>query len=424
MLAAHSDSEAPPTRRRVARFATAVVLLGGLVLTALVNRGYLERVVYTRTLERDLLKTEDAVLHWGSPQARLKVRAYLPLDCLCQGDRIRVLSEASRQYGDRIYIELVNIDSRLGARQFAHAGLSCSGIFVNGRQRLTVVVNGNARPVYLSGAPAEESPGREHYTAEELKAAIAQEAARLLGPDAVARPATSATLPLPLPKSPTAQAAANAREPDLDAQAFDDLAKTLFAPVYPLLAKQIVNDYHVTTGRCLDVGCGPAYLSIELAKATRLTITALDVDRRALAIARENVAQAGLKGRVVPVEGDVQALTFGPDRFDLVVSRCSLPCWKDKVKAFQEINRVLKPGGVAFIGVGSGRLLSETERRRIVAALDKLRRREGESVPWLKSLPSTRFLQYCVLKAGLPDAKITRTSDGVWVEFRKETGRS
>ena len=57
--------------------------------------------------------------------------------------------------------------------------------------------------------------------------------------------------------------------------------------------------------------------------------------------------------------------------------------------------------------------------RRIVAALTRLREQQGEKVPWLKSLPSTRFLQYVVWKAGLNDPKLTRTTDGVWVQWRK-----
>ena len=394
----------------------AVALL--LALSALLNRQALGERLYRWTLEREFRKTDDACIRWGAPEARLKVRAFLPFECLCQGDRLRVMSDSARKYGDRIYIELINMDSHAGARQFDEAGLSCAGVFINGRQMMKVTVDGQTRLVRFTGPPIEETPGKGSYSSEELQAGIDQEFARLY-PEVKLAQVPPQKLPLPLPRKDTATAPEAARAPDLDPGDFDRLAKTLFAPVYPLLAKQIVEDYKVTTGRCLEVGCGPAYLSLELAQRTRLQIVALDIDDHALAIAKQNVAKAGLTGRVVPTKGDVQALGFPADHFDLIVSRCSLPCWPNKVKAFTEMNRVLRPGGVGFVGVGSGRYLPAGERQRIVAALSRLRQQQGEQVPWLKALPSTRFLQYCVWKANLRSPEITRTDDGFWVQWRK-----
>ena len=50
------------------------------------------------------------------------------------------------------------------------------------------------------------------------------------------------------------------------------LAETPFDLVlmYPLLAKQIVDDFGITKGVCLDVGTGSAAVIIELAKITDL----------------------------------------------------------------------------------------------------------------------------------------------------------
>lgn len=386
-----------------------LALVGGLaVISALANRHALGDYITRWSFEREIRRTDSAVVQWGSPGARLKVRAFLPFDCLCQADRLRVLSQSARRYGDHISIELVNMDSPLGARRFEQSGLSCSGIFVNGRQRVELPAEGKPRTVTLSGPPVEESPAKGSYSSEDLQAAIDQEYRRLYS--------GATTLPLPMPRQ---LPSADPRQPDLDPGDFDRLARTLFAPVYPLLARQIVADYGIKRGRCLDVGCGPAYLSIELARLTQLQIVALDVDEHALKVARRNVAAAKLSGRVVPTRGDVQALAFPAGQFDLIVSRCSVPCWPNKVTAFQEMNRVLKPGGVGFVGVGSGRELPESEKRRIVAALDRLRKQQGEKAPWLKSLPSTKFMRYVVWKAALKDPKITRTTDGFWIEWHK-----
>ena len=46
--------------------------------------------------------------------------------------------------------------------------------------------------------------------------------------------------------------------------------------MYPLLAKQIVDDFGITKGVCLDVGTGSAAVIIELAKITDLDMAPLN----------------------------------------------------------------------------------------------------------------------------------------------------
>jgi SAM-dependent methyltransferase len=95
-----------------------------------------------------------------------------------------------------------------------------------------------------------------------------------------------------------------------DAERFDRIARTVFKPIYPALARQIKEDYGITKGICVDAGAGPGYLSIELAKITELAVWAVDIDPAAVRIAERNVRDAGLVGRVKPVEGDVLKMPF------------------------------------------------------------------------------------------------------------------
>jgi ubiquinone/menaquinone biosynthesis C-methylase UbiE len=141
------------------------------------------------------------------------------------------------------------------------------------------------------------------------------------------------------------------------AASFDRIARTLFKNVYIYLAQQIKQDYDLTSGICIDAGAGPAYLSIELARTSDLEIYAVDIDSKAIEIARKNIAEAGLSSRIKPVLANVEKMPF-PDNFaDIVVSRGSYLFWKNKVQAFKEIRRVLKPNGVTFIGGAMGNLL-------------------------------------------------------------------
>ncbi len=142
----------------------------------------------------------------------------------------------------------------------------------------------------------------------------------------------------------------------------DGTARTAFAPLYPLLAKQIVEDCGITEGIALDIGCGPGQLLVELGKITDMQIWGLDIEPQALEILREHAREAGLdEERIHTVVGDVHNIPLPDDFADFIVSRGSMPFWKDRTKALQEIYRILKPGGGSFVGVGFSRYQSEEE---------------------------------------------------------------
>jgi ubiquinone/menaquinone biosynthesis C-methylase UbiE len=139
------------------------------------------------------------------------------------------------------------------------------------------------------------------------------------------------------------------------------------ARMYRLIAKQIVDDYQVTQGLCLDAGCGRAQLDVELLKITDLQMIGLDIDPEAIVEAREAITKAGVGKRMSLVLGDVQDLPFKDHLFDLIVSRGSYPFWKDRVQGIKELYRVLKPGGVAFVGGGLGKYLPEEDKAKLRA---------------------------------------------------------
>jgi len=207
-----------------------------------------------------------------------------------------------------------------------------------------------------------------------------------------------------------------------DPEAFDKIARTLFKPIYPLLARQIKEDYGITKGICVDAGSGPGYLAIELAKTTDLEIYSLDINPKASEIAGRNIKDNKLEGRVKTVTGDVQKMPF-PDNFaQLIVSRGSYIFWPDKVRAFKEILRVLKPGGTAFIGGGMGNLLPQADRRRIQDAMD-----EEKIGPPADLMVSFDEMGKLLRQAGIREFNITTDEGclcGLWVEFQKPAPKS
>lgn len=99
-------------------------------------------------------------------------------------------------------------------------------------------------------------------------------------------------------------------------------------------------------GHALDMGCGPGQLVVELALASeRLFVTGIDLSEEALLAARARAAGAGVAKRVDFRTSDVTDIPLPDDSLDLVVCTLSLHHWAKPVQVFNEITRVLRPGG-------------------------------------------------------------------------------
>ena len=97
-------------------------------------------------------------------------------------------------------------------------------------------------------------------------------------------------------------------------------------------------------GDLLELGPGPGYVGLELAKKLHPhTLTGCDISPAMLQIAQNNAAAYGIAAQYVL--GTVLALPFEDESFDGVFSNGSLHEWERPVKAFDEIYRVLRPGG-------------------------------------------------------------------------------
>jgi ubiquinone/menaquinone biosynthesis C-methylase UbiE len=103
-------------------------------------------------------------------------------------------------------------------------------------------------------------------------------------------------------------------------------------------------------GRVLDLGCGPGYLVVDLAaQAPGLRVTGIDLSPAMLHLARAHAQSEGMDAGVGFKQADAQRIPV-PDRsFDLVVSSFSLHHWSDPAAVFDEVARILRPGGSFLI---------------------------------------------------------------------------
>ena len=104
------------------------------------------------------------------------------------------------------------------------------------------------------------------------------------------------------------------------------------------------------TLKCLDLGCGPGFFSILLAREGH-QVTAVDYSEGMLEKARANFRKAAVT--VDTVRGDVQALPFDDNSFDYIVSRNLVWNLEHPAEAYAEWMRVLKPGGRLLVVDGN-----------------------------------------------------------------------
>jgi SAM-dependent methyltransferase len=102
----------------------------------------------------------------------------------------------------------------------------------------------------------------------------------------------------------------------------------------------------------LDVGCGPGTITADLATiVTPGRVTALEVTEEALDLARAEIGRRGLTN-VDFAAGDVHALDFADDTFDVVHAHQVLQHVTDPVAALREMRRVTRPSGIVAVRDG------------------------------------------------------------------------
>lgn len=155
----------------------------------------------------------------------------------------------------------------------------------------------------------------------------------------------------------------HAKSGQTQAEAYERFVEEKLQPTYPMTAMRILGECGgIREGICIDLGCGTGHLDVELAKRSKLTIIGLDIDPEMRPFFEKRIREAGLEKRVSFVVGDAQKLPFPDDYADLIVSRGMLIFLPDIAQCLREVDRVLKPTGVAFLG---GRYLYAPEKYKM-----------------------------------------------------------
>ena len=201
-----------------------------------------------------------------------------------------------------------------------------------------------------------------------------------------------------------------------DIKEFDYIANNIFAPAYPLIAKDIVDTTGILEGNCLDIGSASGHLGFAYLDITNTKVCMMDIEEEAIDIAKDKIKNRNLSSRVEATFGDVHNIPLNEDTMDLVISRGSLWFWDDKKIAFKEIKRVLKHNGYAYLGCGFGSKEVKEEIDKKMLEIDpnwKNKKKEFSGVD-----PKEEFTN--ILKdIGIKDFNIVDDHRGFWVIFKK-----
>lgn len=205
----------------------------------------------------------------------------------------------------------------------------------------------------------------------------------------------------------------------INAREFDQRARTVFKPVYPVIAQQILDHTGIRQGLCLDIGCGGGYLGLALAQKSDLNLRFLDQSSEMLAIVRENLVERGLEARCETILADVEKIPLPDACANLAVSRGSIFFWEDHEAAFREIHRVLAPGGMSYLGGGFG---SARLREEIGRQLEKQEEGAGKWRDLVKRNMSPEMLRKfedALHAAAVPYDLVRDPEVGLWIVIRK-----
>lgn len=144
--------------------------------------------------------------------------------------------------------------------------------------------------------------------------------------------------------------------PGVAALFYNAVAAKGFTGLYRRIAEEITDE--VKSGKILDIGTGPGYVAIEIAKLnSHLEIVGIDLSPKMVSIANKNSELKRtyypegdhLGGRVTFEIADAHDLPYHDNSFDFVFSTFSLHHWKRRDRVLNECARVVKDNGLVWI---------------------------------------------------------------------------
>ena len=141
----------------------------------------------------------------------------------------------------------------------------------------------------------------------------------------------------------------------------------------------------------LDLGCGGGHVSYQIAPLVE-QVTAYDLLSDMVATVTAEATRRGLDN-ISGLVGAAEELPFVDGHFDAVVSRYSAHHWHSVPQAIRQINRVLKPQGIAIVVdiLGNSNPILDNVLQTLETIRDPSHVRDYAAAQWLKFAEMSGF---------------------------------
>jgi len=184
-------------------------------------------------------------------------------------------------------------------------------------------------------------------------------------------------------------------------------------------------------GFWIDLGAGKGQVALPLVETSGNPVLMVDPNREAIAEGLELARQKGIADRLFAVIGRAEELPLADSTVDFVISRGSIFFWDNPAKGIQEVHRILRPGGKAFIGGGAGsgypkwaveKLIQQRKGQMQGDDAEKWKRFVELRCPeqMKKWAEGAGLREYEVMGRGAISADDDRVGQGVWLVFEKK----
>jgi ubiquinone/menaquinone biosynthesis C-methylase UbiE len=198
----------------------------------------------------------------------------------------------------------------------------------------------------------------------------------------------------------------------LEATAYDAMD---FAEVNRAFAEEaIALDPHAV--KILDAGTGTARIPILMCQSRpQYLITAVDLAQSMLIVGRRNVEEAVLLQRIKLEKVDSKKMPYPDLEFDMVISNSLVHHLPDPFPFFQEVKRLIKPGGKVLIR-DLIRPSTEAEVENLVASVGSEYNAHQQQLfsDSLKAALTLDEVQEFIERSRLANVKLYRSSDRHW----------
>jgi ubiquinone/menaquinone biosynthesis C-methylase UbiE len=176
--------------------------------------------------------------------------------------------------------------------------------------------------------------------------------------------------------------------------------------------------------KILDAGTGTARIPILMCqRRPQYLITAVDLAQSMLIVGQRNVQEAGLVQRIRLEQVDTKRMAYPDLEFDLLISNSLVHHLPDPLSFFQEVKRLVRPGGAILIRdlirPGSDEIVNDLVDQ-IGSGYDP--RQQQLFRDSLKAALTLAEVQELLDLVGLQDVKLTQSSELHWSIERKKLG--